>query len=430
MRASPRTGITRQIGSVGVGLAVLGLASFAFLSISGRALGPEAFAPLGTLWILVNAAGPALFQPLEQELGRGIAHARAMGTGARPLFLRGVALALTVVGILGVGLAAAHDQLAERLFNGEDVLVIALFVGLAGLAAEGVSRGAFAGSGAFGRYGWQLGLDGLLRLGGSVALFVAGVSLVGWYGLVLGVAPVLAALLTMGSVGPALTHGEPERWSRLTHALGLLTAGGLLQQLVINAPGVAANLIAGTADQARAGIFISVLVLARIPLFLFTAIQAAFLPTLAALAARDDRSGFHRQMRGVLMVVTGIGVAGILVVAAAGPQLVRLFYGDAYQTSRLLLVILAAGATLVMVGSALSQILISLRSYQASLVGWLCGSVTFLAALALPFSLEYRVGLAFLASTVAAAGALAIALQLRTRRPLNVDRTVPQGEPL
>ncbi|MGZ4643276.1 MAG: hypothetical protein ACXVX8_14240, partial [Blastococcus sp.] len=50
--------ITRQIGAVAVGLAVLGVASFAFLSLSGRALGPRAFAALGTLWVLINAAGP------------------------------------------------------------------------------------------------------------------------------------------------------------------------------------------------------------------------------------------------------------------------------------------------------------------------------------------------------------------------------------
>jgi len=413
---------------VGVGLAVLGVASFAFLSISGRALGPEAFAALGTLWILVNAAGPALFQPLEQELGRGIAHARAMGTGARSLFLRGIALALAVVAIIGVGLVAAHDQLAERLFDGEDALVLALFIGLAGIAAECVSRGAFAGSGMFSRYGWQMGLDGILRLGGSFALLVAGVSLAGWYGLVLGLAPVVAVLLTAGPVGAAVTHSQPERWGQLVQALGLLTAGGLLQQLVINAPGVAANLIAGPAEQAAAGTFIGVLVLTRIPLFLFTAIQAAFLPNLAALAARDDRSGFQRQVRNVLTVVMAIGLAGIAIVAVAGPQLVTLFYGAAYQTTRPVLVILAAGATLVMMGAALSQILISLRSYQASLAGWLCGSVVFLVTLTPPSALEYRVGLAFLASTVVATAVLVIALQRRTRQPLNPHQDIPQGE--
>src|SRR3954470_23321801 len=71
----------RQIGPVAAGLGVLGLASFAFLSVCGRALGPAELAPLGTLWVLINALGPALFQPLEQELGRSVAHRATSGDG-------------------------------------------------------------------------------------------------------------------------------------------------------------------------------------------------------------------------------------------------------------------------------------------------------------------------------------------------------------
>jgi histidine ammonia-lyase len=51
-----------------------------------------------------------------------------------------------------------------------------------------------------------------------------------------------------------------------------------------------------------------------------------------------------------------------------------------------------------------------------------------LAALTLPLSLEYRVGLAFLASTAVATAVLVIALQRRTRRPLNPHQDIPQGE--
>ena len=414
--------VLRQIGAVGIGIAVLGLASSAYLSISGRALGPAAFAPLGTLWILVNAAGPALFQPLEQELGRGIAHARAIGTGARSLLLRSGTLALALLGLVGIVLLAAHRPAADRLFAGDDALVLALFLGLAGLAAEALCRGAFAGTADFGRYGLQLGLDGVLRLVGSLGLWIAGSAVAGWYGLVLGLAPVLAVVLTVRGVGGTATApGQPEAWGRLMRALGLLTVGGLLQQFVINAPGVVAQLLASPAEQALAGTFIGVLVLARMPLFLFTAIQATFLPSLAALAARDDRPGFARRARGVMLAVAGMGLAGVTLVAVAGPQLVVLFYGADYRTSRMVLVVLALGSTFVMFGSALSQILISMRSYRSPLLGWSCGSVVFLLALLAPLGLEYRVGLAFLASTVVTSAVLAGGLTRRMRRPLNVD---------
>ena len=170
-----------------------------------------------------------------------------------------------------------------------------------------------------------------------------------------------------------------------------------------------------------AGTFISVLVLARMPLFLCTAIQATFLPSLAALAARDDRPGFARQVRGVLLVVGAMGAAGLALVAVAGPQIVVLFYGDAYRTSRLVLLVLALGSTLVMFASAMSQILIAVRSYRTPLLGWSCGSAAFLLALLAPLGLELRVGLAFLISTAVTSAVLSAGLARRMRRPLDVD---------
>ena len=80
--------------------------------------------------------------------------------------------------------------------------------------------------------------------------------------------------------------------------------------------------------------FISVLVLARVPLFLFAAIQASFLPGMAALAAEGDTAGFRRRLNLIAGAVTALGVAGLLVIVAIGPWLVRLVYGAEYVTTR------------------------------------------------------------------------------------------------
>jgi O-antigen/teichoic acid export membrane protein len=289
-----------------------------------------------------------------------------------------------------------------------------------------VTRGAFAGSGAFGRYGWQLGLDGAMRLGGSVALFAVGVSTAGPYALLLALAPVCAVALTGTRLGPALQPGPPETTRRVAGALGLLTAGSVSAQVVINAPAVVANVLAGPDEQARAGVFISVLVLARVPLFLFAAIQAALLPGLAALAARDDRRAFVRRVQGIVGLVSGLGAAGLLVVLTIGPWLVRLVYGADFQTSRTDLWPLAAGAGLFMIGSALSQTLISLRSYAGSLAGWLAGAVSFALALTLSLRLEQRIGLAFFLGTAVAAVVLSALLWARVRQPLNREPLAPE----
>lgn len=418
--------VIRHIGAVAIGLGVLGLTSFAFLSISGRALGPAGFAPLATLWVIVNAAGPAFFQPLEQELGRAIAHRRAQGLGSRSLFVRGCLLAGALVILIGVTLLVFSEQLADTVFDGKQALVLALIVGLSGLGAEHLTRGAFAGAEAFTRYGWQLGLDGAVRLAISGALALAGVESVGWYGFALAVGPVVAVLATAWRLGPAAEYAPSDHsGDELMRPVAVLMVGTVLGQFVVNAPPVAASILAGQEEAARAGVFISVLVLARMPLFLFSAIQAAFLPGLAAMVARGDVEGFRGRLRAVLGAVTALATAGLLVFVALGPWLVAAFYGQDFQTTRTDIWPLAAGAGLFMIAATLAQTLISLQSYVLSALGWVAGSVTFLAAIAMPIRLEQRVGLAFLAATLTATVCFAVALQRRLARPLGQVEQAP-----
>ncbi len=416
--ASQLSAVTRQIGPVALGLGVLGVASFAFLSVSGRALGPAELAPLGTLWVLVNALGPALFQPLEQEVGRAVAERAAHGQGARPVFLRACAVAGGLITVAAVVLLLARRPIADAVFSGQQVLVLALLLGLVGLGAEHLTRGAFAGGGAFARYGTQLAVDGVLRIGSAVVLAVAGVATAGWYGLFLGLAPVLAVLVTATWLGPAGRPGPQHPWGELGSAVGWLTVGALAGQFVINAAPVAATLLAGAGEQARAGVFISVLVLARVPLFLFAAIQASFLPGMAALAAAGDTDGFRRRLALIGGVVCALGVTGLLVIVAVGPELVRLVYGPEYVTTRTDLWPLAVASGLFMLASVLAQTLVSVRGYRASVLGWVAGTAAFLLGLLAPFRLEQRVGLAFLAGSAVAAAVLAIAMRRRLRAPL------------
>lgn len=409
----------RHVGPVAVGLGVLGLASLAFLSVCGYALGPAALAPLGTLWVLINAIGPALFQPLEQEIGRSVAHRAARGEGARPVFLRACLLALGTVVLTGLVLLLVRRPLAGSVFDGQQIMVLALFIGLAGLCAEHLTRGAFAGGLAFERYGSQLAIDGVLRIGSAAILAFIGVSTAGWYGMGLALAPVLAVALTAGRLGAALRPGRPHPWSHLGQAIGWLTLGALASQFVVNAAPVAVNVLAEPGEQARAGIFISVLVLARVPLFLFAAVQASFLPGMASLAAAGDVAGFRRRLSFVTCGVAALGAAGLLVIVAIGPWLVRLLYGPDFITTRADLWPLAAASGLFMVGSVVGQALISVRGYRASVIGWTAGAVAFLLALLLPLRLELRVGYAFLAGSAVAVVFLVLAMRRRLRHPLS-----------
>jgi len=406
-------GAVRQFGPVTIGLTVLGLASFAFLSVSGRALGPAELAPLATLWVLVNALGPALFHPLEQEVGRAVAARAAAGVGARPVVTRAAILALGMCVTLAAVLALARRPVSDAVFAGHDLLVLALALGVSGLAAEHLTRGAFAGSGQFGRYGAQLALDGVLRIGSAAVLATLGVAMAGPYGVLLGLAPVIAVACTVGRLGVALEPGPPQGWRSLGTSIGWLTLGAIAGQFVVNAAPVAATIIAGSDQAGRAGVFISVLVLARIPLFLFAAIQASFLPGLAALAALDDYDGFRRRVRTVVLLVGAVGLAGVAVLSAVGPWLVTLVYGAEFETTRGTLWPLATASGLFMIASALAQSLVSLRAYRTSAIGWAIGAVVFLGCLAVPLPLEARIGGAFMLASLASTVVLGLFLQHR-----------------
>ena len=404
-------GLLGQLGPVAAGLVVLGLGSFAFLSIAGRALGPVDFAPVATLWVLFNASALAFFQPIEQELGRATAARITHGLGARPVLVRSVLVGVGVTASLALLVLVLRQTISAEAFNGRTALTALLLVGLVGLLAEHVLRGLFSGNDRFGRYGGQLAADGLLRAVLPGAVVLASTATVTSLSAALVVAPLLAAGLTAGRVSQLSTPGPPIPWRELLSALGTLTGAAILSQLIVNAAPVAAQVLATPEEADRAGVFIAALVLTRIPLFFFGAVQATFLPTLARLSAADDRHGFLRQTRLVLVLVGGAGAAFVLGLAAVGPWVLTLLYGPEFDSGRGVLVVLGLGAAAYMIAQALAQALIALRSYRTPLYAWAAGSATFFACLALPLSLEARVSVALLVGGAVATAVMALLLR-------------------
>lgn len=417
-----RRRLSRGTVAVAVGLGILGLSAYGFLGLAGRTLGPVAFGALSVLWVLMNAVGPGIFFPFEQEVGRAVAERRAHGVGVRPVVLKAATLAgLVLVGLAVVALLLAQP-LSRWLFRGDTALVGCLVLGVFGLAGEHITRGVFSGSGRFVRYGVQLGLDGGLRLAGAAVLAASGVGSATAYGLVLALAPVVTVLLTAGRIDRLLPTGPRAAWSDVTAAIGLLVAGNLLANIVINAGPVVVELLAGPDELAAAGIFTSVLVLARVPLFAFSAIQAGFLPALARMAARRDTAAFRRRLLQILGLVLAMGAVGVLGGALVGPWVVRVLFGEQFVTTGGQVALLAASSGAYMAATVLAQALVSVRGYHANVVIWAIGTVVFGALLAVPAAVTTRVGWAFLGGTVAALLTAVVAMALRLRRPL-----VPSG---
>ena len=79
---------------VGAGLLIAGLSSFAFFKLGQVALGKELFKPIMALWFVAFTLVPGFFIPVEQELGRALAHRRALGQGGRQVVSRVLTLAV------------------------------------------------------------------------------------------------------------------------------------------------------------------------------------------------------------------------------------------------------------------------------------------------------------------------------------------------
>ena len=167
LRANP---LPEGTFTVGTGLVIAGVASYAFLAISARALGPDAFAPLSVMWVITFLAGPGFFLPVEQEVTRALAHRRAEGIGGGPVIVRAAQLGGILAAILVVVTLIFSPLIVEHLFDGYWLLLVGFLLGLVGYYAGHLGRGTFSGMGHFGAYGLYMGGEGVIRMALCVAL--------------------------------------------------------------------------------------------------------------------------------------------------------------------------------------------------------------------------------------------------------------------
>lgn len=384
---APAVGAERGRGGiipVAIGLGVFGLATYGFLGRAGQALGPELFAPLSVLWTLLNAVGIGLFLPFEQELGRTTAARRAQGAGNRPVVRAVLRVALWIVVAVVVLAAVGAPLLSSRLLHGRGVLVLLLVLALVGMGLSYVVRGLLSGNARFGHYGAQLGVDGVLRLGAAAVLAAAGVDDPVAYGLVLVVAPVLAVVLTTPRHRGDLVRPGPDVVRRdVVRATVVLLAASVTSQLLANAGPIIVQLLAEPSEQALAGQFLAALVIARVPVFLFAAVQAVLLPGLAALVAAGQVRAFVRRLLVVVALTGAIAAVGVLVMLLWGRDLVTLLFGAEFAVSQDVVVLIAVSGGLFMLAQLSAQALLALAGDAWVVTGWCAGLVALVAACAL-----------------------------------------------
>jgi len=403
--------------SVGVGLAVTGVASYAFLGVSGHALGPAAVGGLSVLWAMVYLIGPGFFLPLEQEVSRVLAVRLTRGIGSGPIVRRAALLGGGLAAVLVVVALAFSPLITDRFFDGDWLLFVGLAIGIPAYFVANLIEGTLSGNGRFARYGVYLGGEATIRLAICIGCAVAGFATAGPYGLALGIAPLLAVVPALWRAHGLVTPGPDVPWRELSVALGSLLAASVLAQVLINAGPLLVQLLAGPSDDTAVGVFTAAVVVARVPLFVFQAVQAALLPKLSAQAAAGHFDEFRSGLWRLLAIIGAIVVTGTVVAFVAGPLVVRLMFGPGFIATRQTVGLLALASGIYIMAIALAQAIIALGRARDVALGWGLGVAT-LAVVAVVGRQELllRIELAFLAGSTAAAMAMAVALHRAIRQ--------------
>ncbi len=384
---------------VGAGLIVAGVSAYAFQIIAFRVLGTGEYAALNGLWVTAFVLAPGLFLPLEQEVARALAHRKAIGQGGRPLILRALVLGLVLIIGVVVLVLVFRQPIETRLLRSSDGLFLALIVVLIGFGIESLTRGTLSGNGRFGRYGLIVGVDGFVRPALAGLIVLVGYETLGWFGAVFAIAPYLASIAGLIGVKGIAEPGPPAPMSELSRAIVWLLVGSTFAQALGYSAYIGASILATPEQDAELGAFIAGLFIARIPLLLFQAVQAALLPKLAGLLGRGLVHDFRVGLMRLLAAVVLLSVVGVVVALVAGPKIGQTLFGANFTISGPGLAALTAGCCLIVIALTMAQALIALQRYAITAFAWVAGLTVFVVLMVvLPVDIFTRAEIAFVAA--------------------------------
>jgi O-antigen/teichoic acid export membrane protein len=404
--------------ALAAGLIVLGLTAYGFQILAAKRLTGDDYTSLNALWIIIFVVTPGLFQPLEQEVGRSLSHRRARGIGGGPLVKRAAQLGGILAVAVIVTCLAAYVPIVNELFSGRGELMIGLVIAIVGYYVAYISRGALSGNGRFGPYGLMLGAEGASRIILCIVLFVIASKSPGWWGFVLAIPPIIAVVIALWKQRGLVTPGPDAPYSEISSALALLLVASIFLQALSYSSAFGVLVLASDAQRhtITAG-FITGVFVARIPLLMFQAIQAALLPKLARLASEGKHDDFRTGMSQLLAIVVGLCVTGTVVAALIGPTIGKKLFPTKWNLGHLDLLLLTAGMTLFILALTLAQGLIALKAYRENAIGWIAGVAAFVATVFLAGDdLFLRNEVGFLVGSGVAALLSGVFLMVRMRR--------------
>lgn len=375
----------RRLGEmlpVGAGMFLLGISAYVVLGLAGHALTPRDYAAVASLYLLAAITGPGVFIAIEQETNREVSSRRLTGAGTRPVRRAGLLVTAGFAALVAAVLAVGSPLLVPRVLGEHWGLLVAALVAVGGAAAVYLLRGLFAGERRFGWYASSLGLEGLARIVPCVGLAVLGVSDPLAYGWAFALGTGVAALLCLPGL-PGAAPGRPVDVPRMARNGGLLALASGLTYVIANTAPLVLTARLPLAPEVAAS-YVSLFVLARIPVFLFTPLQAFLLPTFTAGVERVDLPHLRSRLRIALLAVFAVGLPGAALTAALGPWAIQVFFGAPLRLPHLAAGLLGCGTVAMLAAQTLQPALVALRVHRMATAAWTAGAVVFAVLLVLP----------------------------------------------
>lgn len=360
-----------------IGIASTGLLTFLYFAIASHVLDDEPYGRISTLWAVMFLIVTAMYRPIEMLVSREIASGRGRGVSRVALIIQAAfAIVFLVVALL------LRRPIEDGLFGGEAVLYWILVAGVLCYAASYFARGWLAGHGLFVLYAGLVFMEAASRL--MFAFAVAVGLMTGQNAVALGIAA--APLVSLAVVPWALSRTARDQQSPDAAPAIPISRGGrfalailvvmLAEQALLN--GAVVTVAAAGADLAAAGLVFNVLLVARVPLQLFQAIQVSLLHHLAAQPASvEGRAEFTRAVRSTVLAISAFALVAAVGLFAIGPWAMALLFEAPHTYSGAGLALVAFGAGAHLIAGTLNQAALTRERATAVAVAWLASAGLF-----------------------------------------------------
>lgn len=420
--SSPTGPITRaSVTRVGTATVISAVCGYTVLYLAARDLEPAGFSVFGVFWGAFGLVTGAAFGLLQEatrevrsarytEMVAGAAGPATSDSDPRTHPMRVAAM----VGVVSAAVIAVSSPLwSAHVFVASQWLSVALLsIGLAGFCLHATLLGMLAGVNRWTQYGSLMVTDAVLRVAVAAATFMIGWGLVGYlWATVAGAVAWLILLIASPATRAAaelLTPGGTRTFLRgASHSIAAAGASAILVM------GFPVLLKATSGDLgATGGVVILAVTLTRAPLLVpLTAMQGNLIAHFV-----DQRTHRLRTLGTPALVVTGLGLLGVLLAGVFGPWLLREGFGAQYRADGQLLAWLTAAAVAIALLTLTGAATVAAALHRAYSVGWVSATVASALLLLLPLELETRTVIALLCGPLVGIAVHLAALARRSPR--------------